>query len=117
MPGGLNCGGLIPKIGSLYPCERAEREGKVRAMDISLGGIVVFAIAGLIIGAIARLILPGKQSMGWVLTMVIGVVAAILGGLIWNAIFSGNEGIAWIGSIIVAILLIVGYERIVAKRT
>ena len=84
--------------------------------DIGFMDIVVYAIAGLVIGALARLILPGKQSMGWGLTMVIGVVAAIVGGLIWNAIFSGNEGIAWIGSIIVAIILIVGYERIVANR-
>lgn len=83
-------------------------------MDI--GDIIVYAIAGLVIGAIARLLLPGKQSMGWGLTMVIGVVAAILGGMAWNAIFSGNEGIAWIGSIIVAIVLLVIYERVVAKR-
>lgn len=83
-------------------------------MDI--GDIIVYAIAGLVIGAIARLLLPGKQSMGWGLTMVIGVVAAILGGMAWNAIFSGNEGIAWIGSIIVAIVLLVVYERVVAKR-
>jgi uncharacterized membrane protein YeaQ/YmgE (transglycosylase-associated protein family) len=83
-------------------------------MDI--GDIIVYAIAGLVIGAIARLLLPGRQSMGWGLTMVIGVVAAILGGMAWNAIFSGNEGIAWIGSIIVAIVLLVVYERVVAKR-
>lgn len=83
-------------------------------MDI--GDIIVYAIAGLVIGAIARLLLPGKQSMGWGLTMVIGVVAAILGGMAWNAIFSGNEGVAWIGSIIVAIVLLVVYERVVAKR-
>ena len=48
--------------------------------------------------------------------MLIGVVSAVVGGLLWNAIFSGNEGIAWIGSIIVAIVIIVLYERMVAKR-
>jgi uncharacterized membrane protein YeaQ/YmgE (transglycosylase-associated protein family) len=85
--------------------------------DIGFGDIVVYAIAGLIIGALARLILPGKQSMGWVVTMVIGVVAAIVGGILWNAIFSGNEGVAWIGSLIVAILIIVIYERVIASRT
>jgi len=85
--------------------------------DIGFVDIIVYAIAGLIIGALARLILPGKQSMGWGLTMLIGVVSAIVGGLIWNAIFSGNEGVAWIGSIIVAIIIIVIYERMVASRT
>ena len=41
----------------------------------------------------------------------------ILGGIAWNALFSGNEGIAWIGSIIVAVILLVIYERVVAKKT
>lgn len=84
--------------------------------DIGLWDIIVYAIAGLIIGALARLILPGKQSMSWGLTMVIGIVSAIVGGILWNAVFSGNEGVAWIGSLIVAIVIIVLYERVVAKR-
>lgn len=85
-------------------------------MDIGFFDIIWYVIAGLVIGALARLLLPGKQSMGWGLTMLIGVVSAVVGGLLWNAIFSGNEGIAWIGSIIVAIVIIVLYERMVAKR-
>jgi uncharacterized membrane protein YeaQ/YmgE (transglycosylase-associated protein family) len=84
--------------------------------DIGFWDIIVYAIAGLIIGALARLILPGKQSMSWGLTMLIGVVSAIVGGILWNAVFSGNEGVAWIGSLIVAIVIIVLYERVVAKR-
>jgi uncharacterized membrane protein YeaQ/YmgE (transglycosylase-associated protein family) len=84
--------------------------------DIGFWDIIVYAIAGLIIGALARLILPGKQSMSWGLTMVIGIVSAIVGGILWNAVFSGNEGVAWIGSLIVAIVIIVLYERMVAKR-
>ena len=84
--------------------------------NVGIGDIIVYAIAGLVIGALARLILPGKQSMGWVLTMVIGVVSAIVGGLIWNAIFPDNEGIAWIGSLLVALVIIVIYERVVANR-
>ena len=84
--------------------------------NVGIGDVIVYAIAGLVIGALARLILPGKQSMGWVLTMVIGVVSAIVGGLIWNAIFPDNEGIAWIGSLLVALVIIVIYERVVATR-
>lgn len=97
---------------------RADAEGaSVPLGDIGFWDIIVYAIAGLVIGALARLILPGKQSMGWILTMVIGVVSAIVGGLIWNAIFSGNEGMAWIGSIIVAVVIIVIYERVIAKKS
>lgn len=85
--------------------------------DITVGSVIVYIIAGLVIGAIARLILPGKQSMGWVTTLVIGVIAAVIGGIAWNALFPDNDGIAWIGSIIVAVILLVIYERVIGSRS
>jgi uncharacterized membrane protein YeaQ/YmgE (transglycosylase-associated protein family) len=86
-------------------------------IDITFGNIIGWIVAGLVIGAIARLIVPGRQPIGILGTILIGMVAAVVGGILWQAIFSGNEGIAWIGSIIVAILLIVVYERVVAGRS
>jgi uncharacterized membrane protein YeaQ/YmgE (transglycosylase-associated protein family) len=85
------------------------------AADIGFLDIVWYVIAGLVIGALARLILPGKQAMSIWMTILLGVVAAVVGGLIWNAIFPDNDGVAWIGSIIVAVLLLVLYERIAAS--
>lgn len=84
--------------------------------DIGFVDIIWYVIAGLVIGLLARAVLPGKQSMSLVATIVLGVVAAIVGGLIWNTVFSGNEGVAWIGSIIMAVILLVIYERVVARR-
>jgi uncharacterized membrane protein YeaQ/YmgE (transglycosylase-associated protein family) len=84
--------------------------------DITILGIIWFIIAGLIIGALARLILPGKQSMSIGMTILLGVVAALIGGFLWNAIFPGNDGIAWIGSVIVAVVILWLYERYVATR-
>jgi uncharacterized membrane protein YeaQ/YmgE (transglycosylase-associated protein family) len=84
--------------------------------DVTFLGVIWYIIAGLVIGALARLILPGKQAMSIGMTMVLGVVAALIGGFIWNAIFPGNDGIAWIGSIIVAVVILVLYERYVATR-
>ena len=85
--------------------------------DVGFFDVVLYAIAGLIIGAIARMILPGRQTMGLLVTMLIGVVSAVVGGLIWNAIFEGNEGIAWIGSIVVAVGVGLVYERAVGSKT
>jgi uncharacterized membrane protein YeaQ/YmgE (transglycosylase-associated protein family) len=82
-----------------------------------LGDFIVYLIAGLIIGAIARLIMPGKQNMNMLATLILGVVAALIGGYLWEAIFPDNDGIAWIGSIIVAVLLIFIYERTLARRS
>ena len=83
------------------------------AADSSIGilDIIWYVIAGLVIGILARAIMPGRQEMSLVATIVLGVIAAIIGGLLWNAIFPGNDGVAWIGSIIVAIVLLWLYSR------
>lgn len=48
---------------------------------------LAFLILGLIAGAIAKLILPGKQAGGWFITLLLGVVGALLGGWIGSLIF------------------------------
>ena len=85
--------------------------------DVGFFDVVLYAIAGLIIGAIARMILPGRQTMGLLVTMLIGVVSAVVGGLMWNAMFEGNEGIAWFGSFVVAVVVVLVYERAVGSKT
>lgn len=51
-----------------------------------------FLLLGLIAGAIAKLILPGKQGGGWLVTLLLGVVGALLGGWIGSAIFNVDMG-------------------------
>ncbi|WP_312180945.1 GlsB/YeaQ/YmgE family stress response membrane protein [Arthrobacter sp.] len=51
-------------------------------------GIIAFLILGLIAGAIAKALLPGRQGGGWVITLVLGVVGALLGGFIGGALFN-----------------------------
>lgn len=53
-------------------------------------GIISWLILGLIAGAIARAILPGKGPGGWIVTIIIGVLGAMLGGWIASAIFDVN---------------------------
>ncbi len=81
----------------------------IAASDIGLGEIVVYVIAGAIIGTLGRLLVPGKQSMSILITIALGIVAAVIGGYLWNAVFPDNEGVAWIGSIIVAVVLVFVY--------
>ena len=56
----------------------------------TIGAIIAWAFAGLIVGAIARFLVPGRQEMGLLMTMVMGIVGAILGGLVSYAI-SGQQ--------------------------
>lgn len=75
-------------------------------IDITVVDVIVYVFAGLVIGAIARLLLPGRQDMSILATIVLGVIAALIGGLLWEAVFPDNDGIAWIGSVIVALVLL-----------
>jgi uncharacterized membrane protein YeaQ/YmgE (transglycosylase-associated protein family) len=84
-------------------------------------GIIAFIILGLIAGAIARLILPGRQPGGWVVTLVLGVVGAILGGWLGSLLFDrGLEEFwslqTWLLAIAGAIIVLLIYGAIVGRR-
>lgn len=85
-------------------------------VDITVWDVIVYILAGLVIGVIARALLPGRQSMSIWMTIVIGVIAAVIGGLLWEWIFPDNDGIAWIGSIIVGIVLVWLYVMLMGGR-
>ena len=75
-------------------------------------------IFGLIVGAIARFLLPGHEAiagglMGWVITCLLGMSGSLIGGLVGRAIW-GNEKYAagWIMSILGAILLLLLYRMV-----
>ena len=51
-------------------------------------GFLAFLLLGLIAGAIAKLILPGKQGGGWIVTLLLGVVGALLGGWLGSILFN-----------------------------
>ena len=58
-------------------------------------GIIGWIILGLIAGAIAKAIMPGKQGGGWITTILLGVVGAVLGGWIGSAIFKVGINEFW----------------------
>lgn len=85
-------------------------------------GILAFLILGLIAGAIAKAILPGRQGGGWIATLILGVVGAIVGGWLGSLLFGADIGAffsleTWLlaigGSILVLLIygLIVGRSR------
>jgi len=55
-----------------------------------IGTIIGWIVAGLIVGALARLLVPGKQDMGIALTIVLGIVGAVVGGFLSSMIFGPN---------------------------
>lgn len=51
---------------------------------------LAFLLLGLIAGAIAKLILPGKQGGGWFITLLLGVIGAMLGGWLGSVLFNAK---------------------------
>jgi uncharacterized membrane protein YeaQ/YmgE (transglycosylase-associated protein family) len=76
---------------------------------MTVTGIITALIVGLIIGALGRLVVPGKQNIPIWLTMVIGVVAALLGTVIANAIGVGDtKGFDWTELLFQVVLAAIG---------
>lgn len=84
-------------------------------------GFFGFLLLGLIAGALAKLILPGKQGGGWFVTLLLGVVGALLGGWLGGLIFNVNlEGFfslsTWLLAIGGSIIVLLIYGLIVGRR-
>lgn len=68
-------------------------------------GFIGFIVLGLIAGAIAKLILPGRQGGGWLATLILGVIGAVVGGWIGNIVFDADINEFWsLSSWLLAIL-------------
>jgi uncharacterized membrane protein YeaQ/YmgE (transglycosylase-associated protein family) len=81
---------------------------------MTVTGIITALIVGLIIGALGRLVVPGKQNIPIWLTMVIGVVAALLGTVLARAFgVESTSGIDWIELLFQVLLAAVGVALVV----
>jgi uncharacterized membrane protein YeaQ/YmgE (transglycosylase-associated protein family) len=84
-------------------------------------GFLAFLLLGLIAGAIAKAILPGKQGGGWLATLILGVVGALLGGWIGSLLGLGSIDSffsigTWLLAIGGSILVILLWGLITRKR-
>ncbi|GAB3443835.1 GlsB/YeaQ/YmgE family stress response membrane protein [Phycicoccus ginsengisoli] len=82
--------------------------------------IIGLIIAGAIIGALARLFMPGRQPVGVLITVILGIVGVLIGywlaGLLGVESTSGIDWLRWIISIIVAAVLIAIYVAMTGRR-
>ena len=86
----------------------------------TIGSIIVLIIIGAIVGALARLVLPGRQAYGMIVTIVLGIVGVLIGywlsGFIGAAHTKGIDWIRWIISIGVAALLSFAFAGFTSRR-
>lgn len=84
-----------------------------------LCAIIGWCIFGLIAGAIARLLVPGRQSMGLLLTMALGIIGSLVGGMIAYVAFGANDpyqASGWIMSILGAVIVLLIYGALAKRR-
>jgi uncharacterized membrane protein YeaQ/YmgE (transglycosylase-associated protein family) len=86
-----------------------------------IGFIIGLIVIGLIAGALARLLVPGRDPMGIGATIVLGIVGSFIGGFLWNALFvSGDQdGVSpagLIGSVIGAVIALLVWRAVEGRR-
>ncbi len=55
-------------------------------------GFIGWIIIGLVAGLLARLLIPGRQAMGWIMTIVLGLVGSLIGGFLSTSVFGAERG-------------------------
>jgi uncharacterized membrane protein YeaQ/YmgE (transglycosylase-associated protein family) len=91
-------------------------------MTLTASILLAWLLIGLVIGALARLLVPGRQNIGLILTILIGMVAALVAGIITTAIIgAGPSVITFLVALVAAALLVSafttrGYGRYRSRR-
>ena len=77
-------------------------------------GLIGTIFVGLIVGDIARFLLPGDQKMGWILTILLGIGGSLAAGFIGQALgwYQAGQGAGWIASVIGAIVLLFVVQKL-----
>jgi len=88
--------------------------------DANVQGLIVTAVVGVVAGALARFLIPGKQSMNIIFTMLLGIAGAYVGGYIKGATSIGGEGLLWVvimatAGAIVVLLVVMFIQKLLKK--
>lgn len=77
-------------------------------------GLIGTIVVGLIVGALARFLLPGEQKMGWIMTILLGIGGSLLAGFVGQALgwYQAGQGAGWIASVVGAIVLLVVVQKL-----
>jgi uncharacterized membrane protein YeaQ/YmgE (transglycosylase-associated protein family) len=81
-------------------------------------GILSWILFGLVVGIIAKLLMPGRDPGGFIVTILLGIAGALVGGFVGRAmgLYTENEGAGWLMSILGAIVLLALYRMMVRRR-
>lgn len=81
-------------------------------------GILAWILFGLVVGVIAKLLMPGRDPGGFIITILLGIAGALVGGFIGRAMgfYGPNDSAGWLMSILGAIILLALYRMMTRRR-
>lgn len=84
-----------------------------------MGAIISTIFVGLIVGALARFLLPGEQKMGWILTCLLGIGGSLIAGYVGQmlGLYKVGETAGWIASVVGAIVLLFVVQAVRGKSS
>ena len=92
---------------------------------MTLASVFSWSLCGLLVGACARFLVPGRQSMSLLMTLVLGIAGAFVGGFLYSLLggsnvapfsLTGNNWYGWIVAILGAVLLVWAYPLFYPRR-
>ena len=80
-------------------------------------GILSWILFGLVVGVIAKLLMPGRDPGGFIITILLGIAGALIGGFVGRAMgfYGQSEGAGWLMSILGAVILLALYKMMVRR--
>jgi uncharacterized membrane protein YeaQ/YmgE (transglycosylase-associated protein family) len=81
-------------------------------------GLLITIIIGFVVGVIAKLIMPGKENMGFILTTLLGIAGSIVATYLGQAVgwYEAGQSTGWIGSIVGAFLLLWIFQKFKSRN-
>jgi uncharacterized membrane protein YeaQ/YmgE (transglycosylase-associated protein family) len=82
-------------------------------------GVLGWILFGVIVGVVAKLLMPGRDPGGFIVTVALGIAGALLGGFLGRAAgwYGPNESAGFLMSVVGAVLLLVLYRMLFVKKT
>ncbi len=80
-------------------------------------GVIGWIVFGLIVGIVAKLLMPGRDPGGFIVTIILGIVGALLGGFLGRAVgwYGPNDPAGFVVAVVGSIILLVAYRMVVGR--
>jgi uncharacterized membrane protein YeaQ/YmgE (transglycosylase-associated protein family) len=87
-------------------------------LEQSIMGIIWTIIIGLLAGIVAKLLMPGRDPGGFIITTVLGIIGAVVATYLGQALgwYRADEGAGFIGAVVGAVIVLVIYRLVVGRR-